>query len=247
MVIKLFCRPKHLAMLLSASELSPLESYDLTCKALHWQDQVREPALTVLLTTQLLFVFLAGPLSSSGIIPESFMDALHVLLPLISFFTLERHSKVRGLILVCLAPMIWTFWAGSNVYIGLLLRMLVTIAITVAVAQAVFQARRVTRHQLMGAVVVYLNVALLFMGAFAALKYTYPGAFSTHTTGPLLPGELMYFSLTTITSTGYGDILPLHPLARSLANLEAIMGQLFLSILLARLVSLHGSSGNSKN
>ena len=55
-------------------------------------------------------------------------------------------------------------------------------------------------------------------------------------------GELVYFSLTTLTSTGYGDILPVHPAARSLANLEAVIGQLFLAILLGRLVSQHNNS-----
>lgn len=55
-------------------------------------------------------------------------------------------------------------------------------------------------------------------------------------------GELVYFSLTTLTSTGYGDILPVHPAARSLANLEAVIGQLYLAILLARLVSQHSSN-----
>ena len=55
-------------------------------------------------------------------------------------------------------------------------------------------------------------------------------------------GELVYFSLTTLTSTGYGDILPVHPAARSLANLEAVIGQLYLAILVARLVSQHSSN-----
>ena len=85
--------------------------------------------------------------------------------------------------------------------------------------------------------VVYLNLAQLFMGAFITLDNKLPGAFTTLTKAPLKPGELLYFSLTTLTSTGYGDILPVHPLARSLANLEAVVGQLFLAILLARLVS----------
>lgn len=52
-------------------------------------------------------------------------------------------------------------------------------------------------------------------------------------------GELLYFSLVTLTTTGYGDITPVHPLARSLAVLEAICGQLYVAILLARLVTLH--------
>jgi hypothetical protein len=53
------------------------------------------------------------------------------------------------------------------------------------------------------------------------------------------PGEVLYFSFVTLTSLGYGDIVPKMPLARSLAALEALVGQLYLTVLVARLVSLH--------
>jgi len=79
------------------------------------------------------------------------------------------------------------------------------------------------------------------VGAYDSLNLAFPGAFTTLTQQPVRTNELVYFSLTTLTSTGYGDILPVHPLARSLANLEAVCGQLFLAIFLARLVSLHRS------
>jgi hypothetical protein len=53
-----------------------------------------------------------------------------------------------------------------------------------------------------------------------------------------LPSDLVYFSFSTLTSVGYGDIVPVHPFARSLTNVEAIIGQLYPATLLARLVSL---------
>jgi hypothetical protein len=49
---------------------------------------------------------------------------------------------------------------------------------------------------------------------------------------------LLYFSFSTLTTAGFGDITPLNPLARNLANLESVIGQLFPATLLARLVSL---------
>ena len=55
---------------------------------------------------------------------------------------------------------------------------------------------------------------------------------------PSLATNLIYFSFVTLTTVGYGDILPVHPVARSLCNLEAISGQLYPATLLARLVSL---------
>jgi hypothetical protein len=51
--------------------------------------------------------------------------------------------------------------------------------------------------------------------------------------------ELSYFSLSAIATAGYGDFVPVHPLARSLAKLEAVFGQLFPATFLARLVALH--------
>lgn len=53
-----------------------------------------------------------------------------------------------------------------------------------------------------------------------------------------LASETIYFSFVTLTSIGYGDILPVHPIARSLSNVETIIGQLYPATLLARLVSL---------
>ncbi|MGB7038066.1 MAG: potassium channel family protein, partial [Xanthobacteraceae bacterium] len=68
-----------------------------------------------------------------------------------------------------------------------------------------------------------------------------PGAFNG--LAPLrdnltVAGDLIYFSFATLTSVGYGDIVPVHPLATGLANVEAIIGQLYPATLLARLVTL---------
>jgi hypothetical protein len=213
-----------------------------TQKLTHWQNRVREPALTVLLVEQALTLFLAGPLLSAGVLNYAVMDVLQILLLLTAWLALPPRSKVRPLILICLVPILWLLYTGPEPHIGLALHAVATLGITIAVAQAVFRAQRITRHQLLGAVVVYLNLALLFVGIFTGLNKFLPNAFATSANLPVASGELVYFSLTTLTSTGYGDILPVHPMARSLANLEAVIGQLFLAILLARLVSQHSGS-----
>jgi len=56
--------------------------------------------------------------------------------------------------------------------------------------------------------------------------------------GPKEVASMLYFSLTTLTTTGYGDIVAVDPFARSLANLEAVIGQFYLAITVARLVTL---------
>jgi hypothetical protein len=90
-------------------------------------------------------------------------------------------------------------------------------------------------------VVVYLNLAIIFGAAFSLIWDLNPTAFanlSAPTGGPDELATMLYFSLTTLTTTGYGDIVPVDPFARSLANLESIIGQFYLAITVARLVTL---------
>ena len=111
----------------------------------------------------------------------------------------------------------------------------------VLIAQ-VFKDGPVTGHRIRGAVVVYL-----LLGGFWALLYQLvaliiPGAFRLPEEFAGNPDALLrlltYFSYITLTTTGYGDITPIHPVARLLAMFEAMGGQLYLTITLARLVSL---------
>jgi hypothetical protein len=61
-------------------------------------------------------------------------------------------------------------------------------------------------------------------------------------TTPALANSVSYLSFVTLTSTGYGDLVPVHPIARSLCNIESIIGQLYPATLLARLVTLELSA-----
>jgi len=100
----------------------------------------------------------------------------------------------------------------------------------------------VSKARLKGAVAVYLMVGVLFAEGYRVLSIAYPDALSVHGSNSFnvrLTAELMYFSFSTLTTAGYGDIVPVHPLARSMANLEAITGQMYLVLLIGRLLSLH--------
>ncbi len=61
-----------------------------------------------------------------------------------------------------------------------------------------------------------------------------------------LQSKLFYFSFITLTSVGYGDIMPVNPASQTVAILEALIGQLFPAILLARLVSLEIENRQSR-
>src|SRR3984957_13265075 len=123
-------------------------------------------------------------------------------------------------------------FAGSWLIMG--------ITLGVVVSRAVFAPGRVTLHHVMGAVLLYLAIAITFVALFTFIGSLVPKAFSglSLEDSPALASNLIYFSFATLTTTGYGDIFPVHPIARSLCNLEAIFGQLYPATLLARLVTL---------
>jgi len=105
----------------------------------------------------------------------------------------------------------------------------------------VFRAGPITLYRIEGAVTVYLLVAYSWALAYQLVALSDPTAFSFGA-APLIPQSLrfrlLYFSTTTLTTVSYGDITPLNPVARSLAALEGLIGQLFPALLLARLVSM---------
>jgi hypothetical protein len=109
------------------------------------------------------------------------------------------------------------------------------------VGRAVFAPGVVNTHRVRGAVVLYLNFAMIFLTAYRLVRDISPGAFAglpVDLESWRAAGSLLYFSFVNLTSVGFGDIVPVHPVARSLANLEAIVGQLFPATLLARLITL---------
>ena len=98
--------------------------------------------------------------------------------------------------------------------------------------------------QVLGGVVLYLNIGLTFATIYALIENVSPGAFHAAAAGagpPLHPSYFIYFSFVTLTTVGYGDIVPVHAAARSMATLEAALGQLYPAIILARLVSIEVS------
>ncbi|MCX6969853.1 MAG: ion channel [Verrucomicrobia bacterium] len=117
------------------------------------------------------------------------------------------------------------------------------------VVRSVFKAKIVTSDILCGAVAVYLLVGVLAGLMFVLIEYYAPGSFrvSNWTTDAAAqqasfiedPGWLVYFSFVTLTTVGYGDVLPASAVARSASVLVAVIGQVILMVQIARLVGMH--------
>ena len=114
--------------------------------------------------------------------------------------------------------------------------------LTVATLAHIFRERDVSGDVIAGAIVVYLLLAVMWSQIYFVLETLRPGSFAlAHETGPATLALLRYFSIVTITTVGYGDIVPVSAAARAFANLEAIVGQLYLVIQVAWLVGMHVS------
>ena len=119
----------------------------------------------------------------------------------------------------------------------------------------ILRAPRVNSEVLCAGISAYLLLGLSWSFAYLLVAQLAPGAFFINngtTTGHSLQGaDAFYFSLVTLSTVGYGDIIPVSNVARMLAAMEAITGSLFVAVLIARLVALYSSerlrAGEPKN
>jgi voltage-gated potassium channel Kch len=212
-----------------------------------WQDRLRDPSLTVLLVLQVFLLFVALPLAATGVPIAQLVAWLLLLLAVTLVVILSQRGVAIVTILLGLVAAAASFALGrewSPITASVLNHggfILAFSALIWVVAHALYAPGRITFHRLQGAMVVYLSLATIFANAFGLVWQLVPGAFAN--LPPAAPGAsefatMLYFSLATLTTTGYGDIVPLNPFARSLANLESVIGPFYLAITVARLVTM---------
>jgi hypothetical protein len=106
----------------------------------------------------------------------------------------------------------------------------------------VFQPKVMTQDKLFGAAAAYLLIAVFWSYLYAITGYFYSQSYMVvGQPGRLLDADALYFSVTVLTSTGFGDVVPLTRPARGVCMLEQITGVLFVAILIARLADIYPS------
>ena len=214
-----------------------------------------DPGLSVLLFGLVVIILVLHPLVSLSLVGQGLFGICFALVLLAGVWTVWRNRRLAILLTVVIGIAELVRWlhrqmpaAGlapwealsSAVAIGILMLL---------VLSRVFQAGPITRQRIEGAVAGYLLFGLMWAEVYQFVAALKPGAFQFPTSGV---GEsdrfspLLYFSFITLTTLGYGDIVPIHPVARSLAMAEALMGQLYPAILIARLVSMELSSRSGR-
>ncbi|HUA77805.1 MAG TPA: ion channel [Acetobacteraceae bacterium] len=211
------------------------------------QDRIRDPSLTILLVLQLFLLFVALPLDAGGVPIAEPLGISLLLLVLTVVVMLSRRGVAIVIILfglaatgasIALGREWWPIAASVLNHGGIILSFSALIWV---VTHAVYAPGRITLHRLQGAVVVYLSFAMMFEAAFSLIWELIPGAFTNLPAAPQGPREvamMLYFSLGNLTTNSYGDILPINLFARSVAYLETILGQFYIAITIARLVTL---------
>jgi Ion channel len=141
-------------------------------------------------------------------------------------------AAVTAVVLVAVSAL-----TGGSTVLGVSALLLVSVLLvaTGTMLGAVLREREVGFRTILGAVSVYINLGLLFTFLYAALDRLQDGPFFGV---PAETGDFVFFSVTTLTTTGYGDLVPGGQPGRLFSGLEMLIGQLFLVTFIAGLVSL---------
>ena len=173
---------------------------------------------------------------------EVVLNATITLILIASIHAVSDNRRHLLLALAMIAPAIALSWTDQflppQIY-----RLVVPIFLAMAFGYvAVFILRfalktgRVDAAKVDAAICVYLLIGVVWQYFYIFVNSVIPGSFANPR---LAYSDFLYFSFVTLTTLGYGDITPLNGPAQALAYTEAILGQLYLTILVARLVGLH--------
>ncbi|MCX5905513.1 MAG: potassium channel family protein [Proteobacteria bacterium] len=207
-----------------------------------------DSGLTVLLVFLVVTIFIAYPITALPFGKVLVLISFSFILISGATFVLDKHLLrffVLGSVLLNLV-LHWVTYIGDVAGLAswtLFCDFICCGVLAVIVLVQVFRAGPITIHRITGAIAVYLLIGLMWAFVYQLIELQFPAAFKLPAsmgtyTADTLQSNLLYFSFVTLTTLGYGDILAVHPSARMLVMLEALTGQLFPAILLARLVSL---------
>jgi hypothetical protein len=158
----------------------------------------------------------------------------------------KRHLYIGVLLAMAMLISLWLqYFHQSNLFfaIGRICGILLLIMVIINTLAFIFKSEDVTIEVIYAAILVYLLMALMWSFVYVLLELINSPSFNVAMS--LEQGSQMwsiYYSFVTITTLGYGDITPATELASSFSILEAVVGQLYLVVVVARLVGMHVSS-----
>jgi len=204
-------------------------------------------SLTLAVVILTVFLFALYPMIEVGVVPAWTLDvAFTFFLVAGAIFVFEPRPIVRVFVTLVAATLIarlLEFVVPSRGLTTLqsLLVVASSLSLSVLLIARVLRDGRINVHRIVGACGTFLLLGLVFAQLSRILALYIPGAyamFGQPAGYDQLRHNFVYYSFVTLTTTGFGDITPIHPYARSLAAFEALIGTLYLAVLIARLVAL---------
>jgi energy-coupling factor transporter transmembrane protein EcfT len=215
-----------------------------------------ERALSVFLLLLVVEMFVIGPVVRAVPALDLASDFLFSILLVAGALTVVQHRILQWTAGMFVLLAIVVRWAGivsgtpGLFFWNAVLSLLSTLAFLLIVLWWVYREGPVTGHRVRGAVAAYLLLALCFSLAYDLTEYVHPGSFTLPLEGAqsmqTRSASFLYFSVVTLTTVGFGDIAAVHPVARSLVMVEALVGTLYPAILLARIVTLQMETRRSQ-
>lgn len=200
------------------------------------------------LTVIFLFLFILFPLTAASLTFTYFLDVVFYCLLLLGTRVLKQKRGRRLLTILCFGYILLdcsNMLFNSNILLLVtdIIGMINLSLIALSVFIRLYNSKVVDTEAILAGMCVFLFIGLLFNQAYVLLEFINPGSFNFTVHGGInnivdLYYMLFYFSFMTQLTVGYGDIVPLHPFTLSLCVLQGIMGQFYLVVFIARLVSL---------
>ena len=208
-------------------------------------------SLTLMLLLLLFFIFLFVPVLNRGKSGAILLKIIYSVMLLTGILSVAKHKRQVVVVSIFAVMALFANWLSEVEPTRAILiahdlgAIFFNIVFAMAILIKTFRPGRITYHRIEGSIVVYLLVGLSFTYVFHVV-YLIAGVSSFNNISGSGLKEFLYFSFTSLTTMGYGDITPVHPLARALANFEALIGQLYPAILIARLVSMEFESSTKE-
>lgn len=169
-----------------------------------------------------------------------------VLLSIVYAVSDKKYQFVSSLVMaMVIMPLTWLhgiFNISILFVLSNILEIIFFVFATSVIVRYILTQNRVTAHLIFAAIIGYMFIGLIWAAAYSLLAHVYPDSLALNpefVTGAKARTVFTYFSFVTLTTLGYGDVTPLTDRAFALTILEAVVGQIYLTVLIARLVGLH--------